>query len=669
MLARLACLLLGTLLLAGCAPRITVPLIARETIFGNPQRAAVALSPDGQRLAYLAPLDGVMNLWVAPLTDLRAAQPVTRDRGRGVRQYLWAYTSQHLLYVQDQDGDENWRVFCVDLATHAVRNLTPQANVQARIEGLSPRFPDAALIGLNARDPQWHDLYRISITTGQQELVLQNDGYASILADDDYQPRLGTRFNPDGGTALFLRAPAGDWTPFADVPPGDALTTSPAGFDRTGRQLYLLDSRDRDTAGLFVVDLATRQSRLIAADPRADVSGVLAHPVKREVEAVAFTYERKHWQVVDPAVQADVDVLTRLGGGDFEVVSRTLADDDWIVACTTDAGPVRYYHYNRPRQQADFLFTGRPALENLPLARMHPVVIPARDGLPLVSYLSLPVDSDPDHNARPTRPLPLVLWVHGGPWAREEWGYHPYHQWLTNRGYAVLAVNFRSSTGFGKRFVNAGDHEWGGKMQDDLVDALRWAINEHIADPQRVAIMGASYGGYATLVGLTATPDLFVCGVDMVGPANLITLIESIPPYWKPLLDMFTTRIGDPRTEAGREFLASRSPLTHVDRIARPLLIAQGANDARVKQAESDSIVRALQEKHIPVTYVLFPNEGHGFERPENNLAFCAIVDAFLAAQLGGRSEPIGADVSASSAQVPAGAEFVPGLAQSVRVR
>jgi dipeptidyl aminopeptidase/acylaminoacyl peptidase len=296
------------------------------------------------------------------------------------------------------------------------------------------------------------------------------------------------------------------------------------------------------------------------------------------------------------------------------------------------------------------------------LANMHPVTIDSRDGLGLVSYYTLPPGSHGDGDGVPDQPLAMVLVPHGGPWGRDRWGYDGWHQWLANRGYVVLTVNFRASTGFGKAFINAGNREWGAKMHDDLIDAVDWAIEQGIADPARVAIMGGSYGGYATLAGLTFTPDKFACGVDLVGPANLVTLLETMPPYWKPQVELFTTRVGDFRTEDGRKFLASRSPLTYADRICRPLLIGQGANDPRVKQAESDQIVQAMQAKGIPVTYVLYPDEGHGFARPENRLSFNAIAEAFLSECLGGRFEPVGDDFQGSSIAVPVGAEHVPGL-------
>jgi dipeptidyl aminopeptidase/acylaminoacyl peptidase len=297
---------------------------------------------------------------------------------------------------------------------------------------------------------------------------------------------------------------------------------------------------------------------------------------------------------------------------------------------------------------------------------MHPFVIPSRDGLNLVSYYTLPLGSDSDDDGIPDAPLPAVLAVHGGPWGRDVWGYNAQHQWLANRGYAVLSVNFRASTGFGKAFVNAGNREWGHKMHDDLIDAVEWAVEAGIADRDKIAIMGGSYGGYATLAGLTFTPETFACGVDIVGPSNLVTLLETTPPYWKPQIEMLTSRVGDHRTKEGRAFLKKCSPLTYADKICRPLLIGQGANDPRVKQAEADQIVGAMQEKDIPVTYVLYSDEGHGFARPENRMSFNAVAEAFLAECLGGRFEPVGDDFQGSTIGVPVGAKGVPGLPESL---
>jgi dipeptidyl aminopeptidase/acylaminoacyl peptidase len=359
--------------------------------------------------------------------------------------------------------------------------------------------------------------------------------------------------------------------------------------------------------------------------------------------------------------------LRQVSPGDIEVISRTLDDSIWIVAYIVDDGPVRYYRYDRETRRATYLFSNRQALDGLSLAKMHAVIIAARDGLHLVSYVTLPVGSErEDDLQRPRAPLPMVLLVHGGPWSRDAWGYNPWHQWLANRGYAVLSVNFRSSTGLGKDFINAGNHEWGAKMHDDLLDAVAWATQQGIADPERIAIMGGSYGGYATLVGLTFTPETFACGIDIVGPSNILTLLDSIPAYWQPQIELFAKRVGDHRTTEGKAFLAERSPLSYVDRIQRPLLIGQGANDPRVKQAESDQIVQAMQAKGIPVTYALYPDEGHGFARPENNLSFNAITEAFLAQCLGGHFESPGEDLAGSSITVPTGAEQIPGLAEQL---
>jgi dipeptidyl aminopeptidase/acylaminoacyl peptidase len=657
------------LLLAATAEAKKTPLIPRQVLFGNPERASGRLSPDGTQLSYLAPVDGVLNIWVGPAKDPKAAKPVTHDTKRGIRDYFWAFTNHHLVYLQDRDGDENWRAYCVDLKTGDVGDLTPAEGVQARIQEVSHLFPTEILIGLNDRNKQLHDLYRVNLETGERTLVLENKGFLAILTDDHYVPRLGITFSPLGGLVVVAFKADGSFEPFMSIAPEDALTTSPVGFDKSGDNAYLISSQGRNTGALLRMDLATKTTEVLAEDARVDIGGVMLHPTERTVQAYATNYLRNEWHPLDEAVAADLEALRKVADGDPEIVSRTLDDTQWLVIYLMDAGPVRYYHYNRATKKARFLFTVKQALEKAPLVKMHPVVVKSRDGLDLVSYLTLPRGSDPDSNARPGRPLPTVLWIHGGPWARDAWGLNPVHQWLANRGYAVLSINYRGSTGFGKEFINAANREWGRKMHEDLIDVVNWAVAEGIADPQKVAISGGSYGGYATLVGMTMTPEVFACGVDLVGISNLVTWMQNIPEYWIPILPLLKDRVGDVSSDEGQAFLLERSPISYVDRIARPLLIGQGANDPRVPQAESDQIVKAMEDDKIPVTYVLYSDEGHGFARPENSLSFWAVMEAFLSQHLGGRYEPVGEDFEGSTLQVLAGADQVPGLEEAAKGR
>ncbi len=654
-------------------------LIPRQTLFGNPDKASARISPDGSKLSYLAPSEGVLNVFVAPVDDPAAAKPVTQDKYRGIRAYFWAYDSKHILYAQDSNGDEDFHVYSVDLATGTIKDLTPYEKVAAQIQEVSDKFPGEILIGLNDRDPSYHDIYRVDIVTGDRKLVEKNTEYTGYVTDEDFQVRLAQKFLPDGGTQLYQRAEDGGWKEFQKIESADTLTTSPAGFDKSGQVLYMTDSRGRDTSALVQFDLRTGEQQVLASDERADLAEMITHPTEKNVQAVSFNFEKTRWQVLDASIEEDLHFLhTSDAHADLQITSRTQDDKFWVVAYVRDDGPTRYYLYDRDKSALKFLFTNREALNGLALAKMHPVVIKSRDGLNLVSYLTLPLDNpskgEPVAAAagqlpRPAEPLPLILLVHGGPWARDSWGYDTEHQLFANRGYAVLSVNYRGSTGLGKNFTNAGNKEWAAKMHDDLLDAVDWAVKEKIADPARVAIMGGSYGGYATLVGLTFTPDRFACGVDIVGPSNLLTLLSTIPAYWAPAMQLFKDRVGDPTTDEGKAFLNERSPLGRVDKIQKPLLIGQGANDPRVKQSEADQIVEAMRSKQIPVTYVLFPDEGHGFARPMNNLAFYAVAEAFLAKQLGGQCEPIGDDFTGSTIQVPEGAQQIPGLDDALKSR
>ena len=681
-------------------------LIPRDSLFGNPDRAAVRLSPDGRHLSYAAPLEGVLNLWVAPIDDPAAARPVTHDTGRGVTQYFWSYDNQHLVYLQDVGGTENYNLYAVDLETGETEPLYENPEVRVMLSGVSQDHPDKILVGLNDRMPMFHDLYEIDIETGEKTLVLQHPGViddnmvAGFVTDDDYNVRFAAAFTPDGGLQLYentawktgaassstgpATGPAtrpAEWKAWEKVSFEDTLSTEIAGFGPDPMTLYKVDSSGRDTAALYEVDLRTGEQKLLAEDEHADVGGILAHPLKKHVQAVSFNYKQERWEVLDEAIAPDVERLRAVAGdGEWGVTSRTLDDTKWLVYTSASDSPTRYYLYERNPEagtgELNYLFSNNTAVEELAeqgaLQKMHPVVIPARDGLELVSYLTLPVGVEAKQAEGdvpvPARPVPMVLYVHGGPWARDSYGYNPIHQWLANRGYAVLSVNFRGSTGFGKEHVNAGNKEWGKKMQDDLTDAVKWAVEKGIAQEDKVAIMGGSYGGYATLAGLTMTPDLYAAGVDIVGPSNIITLLQTIPPYWAPAMTQFRTRVGDMSTEEGKKLLEAASPLNHVQNIKAPLLIGQGANDPRVKQSESDQIVEAMQEKEIPVTYVLYPDEGHGFVRPENRLSFFGVSEVFLAEHLGGRYQPLGeGDFENSSIKVPAGAGQVQGLEPALK--
>lgn len=646
-----------------------VNLIPRKVLFGNPDRTRVLISSDGRWIGYMAPLNGVLNVWVAPMDKPTSARPVTNDTLRGIHYFTVAYTNRHIIYTQDTDGDENWKVYCVDLLNGERKNLTPLQGVNAKVLHVSYSFPQEILVGLNDRDSEHHDLYLVNISTGVRRLIMKNENYSYIGVDNDYNPRLAGNTTPEGSEVVYYRPVNGTWMALMNISLEDDMTTGPIRFDRAGETLYLYDSRGRETSALVEMNMTTGETKILAEDPRSDIDGTLAHPIERTPQAASHTYEHRQWKILDSSIAKDMEYLGTVEDAEFSVYHRTLDDRRWIIAYNVDDGPVKYYLYDRDEGVARFLFADRESLNNYTLAKMHPVIIKSRDGLNLVSYYTLPVGSDKDGDGRPDKPLPMVLLVHGGPWDRDMWGFDSEHQLWANRGYAVLSVNFRGSTGFGKSFVNAGDRQWGARMHDDLIDAVNWSIDNGIADPKRVAIFGGSYGGYAALVGLTFTPKVFACGVDICGVSNLVTDLKSIPPYWKPEIEKDFKRIGDYRTKEGEAFLMSRSPISYVDRIERPLLMAHGANDPRVKQNESEQIANAMRVRGIPVTYVLYPDEGHGFARPENRLSFYAIAEAFLAEHLGGRYQPVGDDFNGSNMTIPLGSDEVPGLSEALDSR
>lgn len=639
------------------------PIIPREALFGNPTRAQGRISPDGKWLSWLAPHDGVLNIWLAPADNPDAAKPVTSSTDRPIREHFWAPDSRSLAYIQDKGGDENFLLYRIDVETLEEANLTPFENTRVMVVGTSETIRDKVLIGINNRNPQFHDVHLLDLNSGEMEMVLQNDGYAGFMADDTLTVRMAMRQNAEGGTDYFeVTDGKVAEEPFETTAMEDSLTTSPAGYTTDGSILYWIDSRGRNTAALYAQDTATGEKTLIAEDEKADLGGTIRDPKSGVVEAYSVNYLKNEWVAIDPDIKASLDWLGSQLDGEFGISSRTNDDMTWIVWNDPLTAPSATYIYDRKAGTLTPFYVSRPELEGAPLQPMHPVEIASRDGLILPSYLTLPPGADSDGDGRPDKPVPMVLLVHGGPWARDNYGFNSAHQMLANRGYAVLSTNFRGSTGFGKDFLNAGNKQWGLKMHDDLIDATDWAIEQGIAIEDQVAIMGGSYGGYATLAGLTFTPEKFACGVDIVGPSNLETLLSTIPPYWAPLVKIFHERMGDPNTEEGLALLKAASPLYKAKEITKPLLIAQGANDPRVKQAESDQIVSAMKEAGIPVTYVLYPDEGHGFAKPANSIAFFGIAENFLAECIGGRAEPLGDVLKPSTAQIVEGAEHVKGL-------
>jgi dipeptidyl aminopeptidase/acylaminoacyl peptidase len=609
----------------------STPIIPRQVLFGNPEKASLRISPKGDRLAFLAPNEqNVLNVWVSDL-DMQNVKQVTRDENQGIRRFSWQLDGAHILYAQDKDGNEDTHLYQTDLHTLETKNLTPYEGVKVGIVASEPQFPDEVLIQMNRRDPTLFDVYRLNLQTGELTLDTENPGgVVDWVADHQLQIRASLSYTPDGSSLIRLRMGADKpWYDFMTVDPLDNANI--VGFSPDGESVYLLTDVNTNTSRLLKIDLETMNEELILVDPDYDLASLMTNPQSAKLEAVGIEREKFEWIVLDPDLKKDFDYLANTLKTSFSIASRDLQDRLWIVASHSDQKPTHYHLYHRSSPQLDFLFSTQPKLEQFSLSPMNPITYSARDGMKLHGYLTLPLEVDP-HN------LPSVLLVHGGPWSRDSWGLDGLVQWLANRGYAVMQINFRGSTGYGKEHVNAGNKEWSKKMHLDLLDGKEWLVSQGIADPDKVAIYGGSYGGYATLVGLSYTPDEFCCGVDIVGPSNLITLLNTLPPYWNPLKASMDRRIGS--LEEDEEFLKACSPLFKCNHIRKPLLIGQGANDPRVKQAESDQIVAAMRQNNLPVQYLLFEDEGHGFAKPQNRLKFFAAAEKFLAQYLGGRCEP-----------------------------
>ncbi|QNI56633.1 dipeptidyl aminopeptidase/peptidase S9 prolyl oligopeptidase [Synechococcus sp. BIOS-E4-1] len=630
----------------------TPPLIPREVLFGNPEIIGVSLSPDGRRISYLAPKEGVLNLWVQELDGDAPARVITRQRDRPQRSAFWTADGRYLISSRDGNGDENTVLMRIDPLTGHKKDLTPVSKVKAFLIGADREAPSELVVGLNDRDPRYHDLYVIDVDSGDRRLLYRSTDDGSQVSVEwlkgAWQPVLRSQILPDGGSSFELRLPGDtNWRPFLQFNFEDTISNSgPSGFTRDGRWLYgqLSSGEDlprlvrwscdhlhscgldctsevvhRSSAGAFAVELN---------DLETGVPTVL-----KEVDL------RSRRVVLDASVQADMDRLERLAGpNNFRVVDRDLGNRRWLVAIGSDQQGSQYWLWDREQDEIRKLFSVQPRLDAYELVSMESFDLKARDGRRLPVYLSrTPIGG--------SGPQPLVLLVHGGPQARDYWGFNPIHQLLANRGYHALSVNYRGSTGFGKSHLLAGEGEWYGRMQDDLVDAVRWAVAEGIADPDRLVIMGASYGGYAALSGLTRDSELFAAAIAEFGPSNVRTFLDSTPPYWQSTTLVFFKRM----IGVGKVNLDAISPIQHVDRIQRPLLLGHGANDPRVKLSESETIAAAMKERQLPIDFVVFPDEGHGLVNPLNALAMYALVEAFLRNHVGGRAEPFGSSVDQSS--------------------
>ena len=604
-------------------------LIPRKTLFGNPVKTQLKVSPNGQKLAFLAPDDNdVLNVWVASLQEPEKAEQVTRDPKRGIRSFLWHYDSRHILYLQDVDGKENWHLFQTDMFTGKTQDLTPFDDVHVGVLAYIPAYPSEMLVQINLRDPRYFDVYRLNLEDGSLEIDTENPGdIESWVVDNELQVR-GANVNlKDGGLEVRYRATR-------EQPWRRAIAWGPEevhggafGFTSDNRKLLVESSVDANTSRLLEVEPDTGSYTVLVADPEYDLGSIMRHPLSHEILAVGVQRERIDWMAVDTAVKKDLEMVQNAVGPHFTISSASLDEQYWTVARIEDTSPPSYFLVDRKLGTAREIFTTQPALQGHPLARTKPISFESRDGEVLHGYLTLPQGTVQTQ-------VPAVIRVHGGPWARDVWGFSPEVQWLANRGYAVLQVNFRGSTGYGKHLLNLGDRQWGAKMHDDILDAKQWLVDEGIAKEDKIAIYGGSYGGYEALVALSFTPEEFCCGVAVVGPSNLLTLLESFPPYWTSHKSIFDRRVGDIHLD--RAMLEERSPLFKAGRIQRPLLIAQGANDPRVKKRESDQIVTAMRENQLPVTYIVFEDEGHGFARPENRFRFYAAVEQFLSENLGG---------------------------------
>jgi len=620
------------------------PLIDRELFFGPPVIAGGQLSPDGKYMSFLKTFKGTMNVWVKDASaPFESAHALTADTLRPIRNYFWSRDGKYILYVQDKGGDENFNVFAVspsekpaagqDIPTN--RALTDYKGVRTVIYSVPKSDPDALYIGLNDRDKKWHDLYKLKISTGEKTLLRQNsdkDRITGWIFDWSDKLRLATRSNEDGSNDL-LRVDEKELVPVYHTGPFEEF--DPYAFDKENKQFYIATNRgdDRDLKQLVLLDPVSMKETFVEKDPlnRVDFGGASFSDVTKSIINTSYTDEKEKIYWKDKQFEADYTIIEKqLPGLLLDFTSSTADENLWLLNAYSDTDPGAAYLFDRKTKKITFQYRPRPDIPIRSLAPMKAIKYKSSDGLEIPAYLVLP-------KGVPAKNLPMVAFPHGGPWGRDYWGYNSFAQFLANRGYAVLMPNFRASTGYGKKFLDAGNKQWGDKMQDDITWGIKYLISEGIVDAKHVGIMGGSYGGYATLAGVAFTPDLYAAAVSIVGPSNLITLLNSIPPYWESIRKLFYLRMGDPTTDEGKAQLTRQSPLTSVDKIKTPLFVAQGANDPRVNKAESEQIVNALRKRNFPVEYILAPDEGHGFARPVNNMAMLAAAEKFLASYLGGR--------------------------------
>ena len=617
------------------------PLMDRELFFGDPEIAGAQLSPDGRYIAFLKPLNGTRNVWVKKADEpFTAAHPVTAETRRPIPGFFWTRDGKYILFVQDQGGDENFNVYAVDPGAKpaegqqvpAARNLTDAKGVRAVIYNVPKSDPDAMYVGLNDRDKAWHDLYKVKISTGERTLLRKNtDRVTEWVFDHAGNLRLATRSAENGDTEV-LRVDGDKLEKIYSC--GVFESCGPIQFHKDDKRVYFETNKgDLDLTQLELLDPATGKEELVTADPkkRVDLGRPLFSDASEDLVGVAYDDDRTRIDWFDKQWAADYAFLQqKFPGRDINIFSSTRDEKLWLVSANGDTEPGETILFDRTTRKITPQYRIREKIDRSYLAPMKVVRYKSSDGLEIPAYLTLP-------KGVAAKNLPLIVLPHGGPWGRDSWGYRGFSQFFANRGYAVLQPNFRASTGYGKNFLNAGNLQWGEKMQDDLTWGVKYLVSEGIADPKRVGILGGSYGGYATLAGLAFTPDLYAAGVSIVGPSNLITLLDSIPPYWESIRKTFYERMGDPNTPEGKARLQRQSPLNSAAKIKAPLLVIQGANDPRVNKAESEQIVIALRDRGLPVEYILAPDEGHGFQRPVNNMAAFAAAEKFLARHLGGR--------------------------------